>query len=1139
MALPAAHPVFYDTHGQRSVYSRRAVFSISAFLITLFIILIGSAIIHPSIPLLPLGKPKIAVRGAPNVPNSSIIPRAAQPFDVSGFNAFVAQQKPIMNQGMSDSTRARAYGFYVNWDDNSFTSLKQNIDKLDVLVPEWLHLATDGGDMALDDEVRQNETLDYVRATRPELPIMPLINNFDNTTQDWNNDRLSKVLMSQEARQKLIGSVVAYLNQNKFQGVSIDFENIPIERQGDLVQFMSELYARLHPLGLEISQNIPLEDPDFDVKTLAHYSDFLILMAYDEHSIYDSVAGPVASQGWYTKALAQRFGQLPPNKYIVALGSYGYDWTGNQATGEETTFQDAVRTAKESEGKILLDKKSLNPTFDYYDDANARHHVWYLDAVSVFDEIVAAQKLGGPAGYALWRLGSEDPSTWNVISGRQNLNQNVAQSLQIVRYGYDVDYEGDGEILRVTAAPADGKRTVEYEATSGFIVGENVTDYPSAYVITRWGGGDKKKIALTFDDGPDATYTPKILDVLKQYNVPATFFVVGANANAHPDILLKTFNQGEEIGNHTFTHPNVTAISDRQFQVELGATERLFEGILGHKSLFFRPPYAEDIEPVTPDQVAPLQLVNTLGYYTVGMHIDPSDWSSPGADTIVTRVVDGAVAGNGNVVLLHDGGGNRNQTVAALPKIIEALQAQGFQFVLISDLLGVSHDMVMPQVSAREQWLARFNGAGFWVVTGFDHFLLFMFILGIVVGIARFIFIGTLAVAQWAYAHFGKYRRFIRDFQPRVVVLIPAYNESAVVVRTVGAILASTYPDVRIVVIDDGSTDDTFARLSVAFSENPQVKLFTQANHGKAQALNFGITQTGEQDEIIVTLDADTVFLPDTITKLVRRFVDRRVAAVAGNAKVGNRINILTRWQALEYITSQNLDRRAFETLNCIAVVPGSVGAWRRTALVEAGGFSSDTLAEDADLTFTLLRSGYRVAFDDEAFAYTEAPDTVRNFIKQRFRWMFGTLQAAWKHRDTLFRPRYGFLGFFAVPNVFVFQVFFPLISPLMDLTLVLSVMWVGWQKYQHPIDFDASHTLQGMFSYYVLFLVIDMLTAMLPFFLERKEQWNLLLWLPLQRFFYRQLMYYVAIKAIGAAIKGRMARWGKQDRKATVATSV
>ena len=227
-------------------------------------------------------------------------------------------------------------------------------------------------------------------------------------------------------------------------------------------------------------------------------------------------------------------------------------------------------------------------------------------------------------------------------------------------------------------------------------------------------------------------------------------------------------------------------------------------------------------------------------------------------------------------------------------------------------------------------------------------------------------------------------------------------------------------------------------------------------------------------------MDADTLFKPNTISKLVRNFDNPRVGAVAGNAKVGNRINLLTYWQALEYITSQNLDRRAFSLMNCITVVPGSVGAWRRKAVLAAGGFSNRTLAEDADLTFFIIRLGYKVVYEDGAIAYTEAPDTVKSFIKQRFRWMYGTLQTAWKHKEAVNCPGCRALGFFAIPNVFIFQVFFPLISPFMDLTIITSLFWVTFQKYHHPLDYSAAFAFKKLFYFYLLFLLVDFVTVLL-----------------------------------------------------------
>ncbi len=220
-------------------------------------------------------------------------------------------------------------------------------------------------------------------------------------------------------------------------------------------------------------------------------------------------------------------------------------------------------------------------------------------------------------------MGSEDPSIWQVLDNRANLDSTVSNSLSDLQYGYDVVYLGTGEVLKVTATPQDGQRAITYDSQSNLITGEQFLSYPSPYVITRWGGNDPKKIAITFDDGPDAHWTPQILDILKQYNAHATFFVIGASADLNPGLLQRIVNEGNEVGNHTFTHPDISTIPQEQLDIELNATQRLFESVTGRRTLLFRPPYAEDVEPSSPDQVRPLMLTGQLGYYTIGMQIDP------------------------------------------------------------------------------------------------------------------------------------------------------------------------------------------------------------------------------------------------------------------------------------------------------------------------------------------------------------------------------------------------------------------------------------------------------------------------------------------------------------------------------------
>jgi cellulose synthase/poly-beta-1,6-N-acetylglucosamine synthase-like glycosyltransferase len=228
------------------------------------------------------------------------------------------------------------------------------------------------------------------------------------------------------------------------------------------------------------------------------------------------------------------------------------------------------------------------------------------------------------------------------------------------------------------------------------------------------------------------------------------------------------------------------------------------------------------------------------------------------------------------------------------------------------------------------------------------------------------------------------------------------------------------------------------------------VTVLRKENGGKASALNYGVARSTA--DVIVAIDGDTILLPDAIERLTRPFVDSRVGAVAGCVAVGNMRNLMTRFQALEYVTSQNLDRRAFELFNAISVVPGAIGAWRRQALIGVGGFARDTLAEDADLTFAVQLQGWRVLNEPSALALTEAPETLRAFMKQRFRWMFGTLQVACKNVGALIRRPTG-LTFVTIPNIFLFQILFTLRAPLVDVFMLWTVLsgfyfgMLGWSS--------------------------------------------------------------------------------------------
>lgn len=1014
-------------------------------------------------------------------------------------------------------------GFLVNYDDASFRSLASNLNHIDVVIGEFLHLNSNQGDFIEDDPTQEKMLKTYIDSHRSQTKIIPLINNVKNN--DWQSSLMSGLLSDDRYQEKLINSLLNFVRKSHYTGINIDFENIPKAYRNQFTHFIQNLSRIFHLNGLSVSIDVTNDDTVYDLKKLATFVDYIVLMQYDEHWA-DSHEGPIASLNWFAKELRSHLYEIPPNKLVIGLGSYGYDWIKNKKNATEKNFQELMLTAKDASADIVLDPASLNPTYQYLENPSIKHGVWFLDSSTLFNQIAISERLH-PFGYALWRLGSEDPSFWQLVGNK--LNRRLISKLEFIDSGYAVDYQGKGEILRVVQEPQPGFRHLTYDAKRGIITREKYQTFPTSYVINRYGGDNSKKLVLTFDDGPDPVYTPQILDILKATQTPATFFVIGSNALMYPSILKRELVEGHEIGNHTFTHPNIAEISTRQLKVEVTSTERLLESFLGKGSHLFRPPYAEDSEPETPDRVKQIYSLSKMGYLIVGMNIDPSDWMQPGTDMIVQRILEDAKSNKGNIILLHDSGGKRDQTVAALPRMIAELRMAGFQLVSISDLLGVPPSEIMPSTVGKSVWESVIDTTTFDIMYYGSSAIKLLFFLGIILGLLRLILQTILAIYQKV-----KDKSFDSElFKGSVAVIVPAYNEAKVILQTIDCLLETDHPDkFEIIVVDDGSKDNTLELLQKTYGNNPTVKIISQPNRGKSAALNNAIRQTDA--DIIVTLDADTLFLSKTICELISPFHDPQIGAVAGNIKVGNKINILTKWQALEYITSQNLERRAFKVLDAITVVPGSVGAWRRDLVTICHGFTEDTLAEDADLTLKIRKLNYQIVFAEKAIALTEAPDSIKTFLKQRYRWMFGTFQVAWKHKEALFKRKYGYLGFISLPSIFIYQVLFPFIAPLMDLLLILALTTATLNRIYHPLEYYPG-TLLLILTYYVLFTSIDFATAFIGFLLESKEDKKLLFWLIPQRFFYRQLIYYVAFKTVLASLRGRMVGWDNITRKATV----
>jgi cellulose synthase/poly-beta-1,6-N-acetylglucosamine synthase-like glycosyltransferase/peptidoglycan/xylan/chitin deacetylase (PgdA/CDA1 family) len=776
--------------------------------------------------------------------------------------------------------------------------------------------------------------------------------------------------------------------------------------------------------------------------------------------------------------------------------------------------------------------------------------VQFTDAATIFNALRFATEYGLP-GTAIWRLGDEDPRVWAFYD--QDMRKSAMAHFDFTAFAHVdaksnadfVDYEGSGEVLDIIATPTNGRITPEVNTGEMLISEETYDSLPSRFVARKYGTQDSMKMVLTFDDGPDPEYTPKILDILSKYHVPAAFFVVGINAENNIPIVKREFREGHEIGNHTFTHPNIAKVSPRRAALEMESTRLLIECITGRSTIMFRAPYNADFEPEKWEELIPVAIARKKNYLDIGESIDPTDWE-PGvtADSIFERTVRGKdemtrQGLSGNIILLHDAGGDgREATVEALPRIIEYFEKRGFHFTTVADYLGKTRDEMMPPVpKGSGYYLLQINyyfaELGYWS----SHILFSTFVVFMILSVSRVLFIAFIATRE-----FFRERKYALTAwwtpegigAPLVSIIVPAYNEEVNAVGSVESLLKIDYPNFEIIFVNDGSTDATYEKISEAFADNPKVKVYSKPNGGKASALNFGISRSDA--EIVICIDADTKLLPDAVSRLVMHFGDNTfrmkqtggegeaagkgiVGAVAGNVKVGNQVNLLTRWQAIEYISSQNFDRKAFAYLNAITVVPGAIGAFRKKAIEEAGGFTMDTLAEDCDLTIRILRCGYIVENDNSAIAMTEAPETLKQFFKQRFRWSYGVMQTFWKNRDALLNWRYRWLGYAALPNILIFQYVIPFVIPLADFFMVVGLITGNASK---------------IGGYYLVFMVVDLLVALLAFCYER-EKLSRLLWLIPQRLIWRWLTWLVLFRAVRRALKGELQHWGVLKRTGNV----
>lgn len=709
------------------------------------------------------------------------------------------------------------------------------------------------------------------------------------------------------------------------------------------------------------------------------------------------------------------------------------------------------------------------------------------------------------------------------------LGERLGPDLTSKQTGAHVPLVGDGPLVCVLAVRREHGRITGYDPFTqkrqrSFTGAEATHIGKSRYVIDRFGysAAAHKTISLTFDDGPDPKWTPELLNVLAANKVPATFFATGTMIARQPGIFAREVREGHAVANHSLTHVDMTSVSGWRARLELTATDHVIRAVTGREVGYFRLPYEGNDEASTQDTIDGILRAQRYGYLVTSHDFDTDDWAYA-AHQVKGSIPFPVLRGQNVTVLMHDGGGKGRQlTVDYVRKLIPYAKARGYTF----------HTMpqVQPWLQARtvpvkptiwdKATLRLVQMRYVWPNVLIRILFLFAVASVLVVGLMNCVLAGL------------RQRRRRRQVWPSaeemglpVSVMLAAYNEESVIGRTLESILASEYPLAEVVVVDDGSTDATAEVVARMADGDARVRLIRQPNTGKAHALNRGLQSAS--GDYIVTLDADTILTPQTVSFLIRHFaVDStgRLGAVAGVVRVGNRErNLLTRWQALEYLTQIGVERAAQDAMGAISIVPGACAAWRKKAILDVGGYTNVTLAEDCDLSLSLHRTGWRVTQDDEALAYTEAPETVDALLAQRTRWTYGTLQAIAKHRDMMLRRRYGWLGLFVLPN-YVLSIVVPII-------FLPFIVFVG-------VTAAQQQGVHVVLLYFLAFLAAHLLVAAVGVSLMRERYHHLLL-VPVYRVVYEPLRAYLLYTSAYLAFRGVRMGWNKLTRTGAMDSSL
>jgi peptidoglycan-N-acetylglucosamine deacetylase len=1061
------------------------------------------------------------------------------------------------------NTSKKNTAFFTTNTEKSLLSLKENSKNIKNLVLPWIEIKKSESKITVSHVQHPyfNLVNETIEKNNPEINKLLLLSDIAYAKpvyeDRYNGGTFQELIAKPELQDHFVTSLLETLKVGNYKGLVVEIQEESIgKRYEQYQQFLKKIFTALteKKLSLEIKANV-----FDDIKLLEidkQFASELILEMYQKAIFNKNPAASIDPNSFQSKTTIQplqsnyeQLGKvttaLPELTYSVALPTQSVDvFLSNKTPGwhGQLTFDEVGQIIEKYKPDVKYDFASGFSTFEYTDNTNQDHRIIVNDATTVYNSIYNFNTLNQqPVSVNLENIGYEEPTIWLMIQA-QNITTSQDILLNKLQFNIEVKAIGSGVINRLNKNPEFGTRQIVFEGDK--ILDTKITKLPSKALVSKT-GFKKGYIALTFDDGPDPKYTPQILDVLKTNNVKASFFALGSNVIDYPELAQRISKEGHMLGNHTYNHTKLKNANEDQFHNEIESTQKAIAEIVSFMPKYFRTPYNDFGGYETNADLKPLRILDKLNLKVSESDLDSHDYDTQDLNQIIDFVKKGFDENKSSQVLFHDSGGfTRQSTVQALPEIIKFFKDKDYKFVTVEQLDKLSQNETVDALKTSNPTISGFSRLWFFQLIGKSD-LLFRLLLFVAtsLGVIRLLVLLIGLLKHFKGKSFANFSDKHFEFPPPVSVLIPCYNEEKVICSTIDSILNSDYNNLEVIVIDDCSTDNSLKLVQQKYRKNKRVKILTKPNGGKAEALNFGMKHS--KYDFIVSMDADTLFAPDTVSRLIQHFADPKVGGVAGFVEVGNdyfyqksqgqniNFNWLTTCQRLEYIFGQNFDKQAYDGLGCVIVVPGAIGAWRKQVVLDVGGYKTDTLAEDTDLTVRILRSGWNVEYCKDAFCVTEAPETLQQFWKQRIRWQFGTLQVIFKNLDIIFNPKHKAVSMFAIPYLF-FNFFSMLVSPIANLPffILLIKLYIGAKVGVLAFNLNDQVSMHWMFIFIFGYLGIEYVSTIFAIWQYKlKGKWVLLAFVPIQILVFRLLILVITVTSILKAFQGKAVGWGHLQR--------